>query len=286
MTDSTYETTPLIKVTSPSQHVLLVELQRKPVNAFHEPFWTELGQLFDKISKDGAVRAVVLASAFPKMFTAGLDLTDAGILQDSERIEPARKAFLLRDHILKIQSAISSIESCRHPVILAAHGVVFGIGVDIACACDIRFAASDSEEAARFSIKEVDVGLAADVGTLARLPKISGNISHVTELALTARPFGAAEARELGLVSKVVKGGRKEVVEAALETARMISEKSPIAIVGTKQFLKHARDHTVEDTLEYEATWNAFALQTMDMRDAFAAFKSKKPTKFGNLPKL
>ena len=91
---------------------------------------------------------------------------------------------------------------------------------------------------------EVDVGLAADIGTLARLPKIAGNHSLVHELAYTAREFGADEAARMGLVSRVVPGGRDEVLAAALETAGVIARKSPIAVVGTKRVLLHARDHS------------------------------------------
>ena len=92
--------------------------------------------------------------------------------------------------------------------------------------------------------QEVDVGLAADIGTLARLPKLTGNASLAAELALTARPFTAAEALTLGLVSRVVPGSRDAVVAAALVLAREIAAKSPVAVVGTKHLLAHARDHT------------------------------------------
>ena len=87
------------------------------------------------------------------------------------------------------------------------------------------------------------MGLAADVGTLARIPKMTGNQSAVRELAYTARNFGPEEAERLGFVSKVVKGGRDEVIGAALETAALIATKSPIAVIGTKHLLLHARDH-------------------------------------------
>ncbi|CEL61474.1 Delta(3,5)-Delta(2,4)-dienoyl-CoA isomerase, mitochondrial OS=Mus musculus GN=Ech1 PE=2 SV=1 [Rhizoctonia solani AG-1 IB] len=93
-------------------------------------------------------------------------------------------------------------------------------------------------------LQEVDVGLAADIGTLSRLPKITGNESLLRELAFTAREFGPAEATQLGMVSRVVQGGRDEVLGAALELARVIASKSPVAVVGTKRFLLHARDHT------------------------------------------
>lgn len=118
------------------------------------------------------------------------------------------------------------------------------------------------------------------MGTLAQLPKIAGNQSLVRELAFSARDFSAEDALRLGLVSRVVKGGREEVVRAALELAREIAKKSPVAVVGTKRVLLHARDHScvfagefeiwgadmvavrVEDNLEYVATWNGAMLQS------------------------
>ncbi|KAG9090030.1 hypothetical protein FRC06_001245, partial [Ceratobasidium sp. 370] len=133
---------------------------------------------------------------------------------------------------------------------------------------------------------EVDVGLAADIGTLARLPKITGNESLLRELALTAREFGPAEAVQLGMVSRVVEGGRHEVIDAALATAKAIASKSPIATVGTKRVLLHARDHSVEENLEYTATWNQVMLQSTDTVEAFKAFQTKKAPRFKPLPKL
>ncbi|KAG8794536.1 hypothetical protein FRC12_023745 [Ceratobasidium sp. 428] len=273
-----------VKVTTPleDRSVLLVELDRAPVNAFNQPFWEELGATFEKISRDGTIRAVVLASSFDKVFTAGLDLADAGSLRSDDGTDPAREALRLRDHVLHFQSCISAIERCTQPVIAAAHGIAYGLAIDILCACDIRYSSTHS----RFSIKEVDVGLAADIGTLARLPKITGNESLLRELALTAREFGPDEAMKLGMVSKVVEGARKEVIAVALDTARVIASKSPIATVGTKRILLHARDHSVEENLEYTATWNQVMLQSTDTIEAFKSFRTKQPPKFKPLPKL
>ncbi|CUA67579.1 hypothetical protein RSOLAG22IIIB_07447 [Rhizoctonia solani] len=274
----------LVKVTTPlgDSSVLLVELNRGPVNAFNQPFWEELGSTFDKISRDGTVRAVVLSSTNPKIFTAGLDLADTGSLANQDNLDPARQAVKLRDHILHFQSCISAIERCTQPVIAAVNGIAYGLAIDILCACDVRYSSSKT----RFSIKEVDVGLAADIGTLSRLPKITGNESLLRELAFTAREFGPVEAIQLGMVSRVVEGGRDEVVVAALELAKTIAAKSPVALVGTKRFLLHARDHSVEQSLEYQATWNAAMLQSSDTTEAFKAFATKKPPRFNPLPKL
>jgi len=110
------------------------------------------------------------------------------------------------------------------------------------------------------STQESDIGLAADVGSLAYLPKLTGNQSLLRELAYTARNFSASEAEKLGLVSRVVPGGRDQVVQAALELAKTIAAKSPIAVSGTKRLVSHARDHSVEENLVYTQSWNAHAL--------------------------
>lgn len=108
----------------------------------------------------------------------------------------------------------------------------------------------------------MDIGLAADVGSLAYLPKITGNQSLLRELAYTARNFTAVEAEKLGLVSRVVQGGRDEVVQAALELAKTIVKKSPIAVSGTKRLVSHARDHSIGENLAYTQSWSAHALMT------------------------
>ncbi|KAG8931415.1 hypothetical protein FRC02_002749 [Tulasnella sp. 418] len=264
--------------------VLIVQLARSPVNAVHEEMWRELSSIFDKISRDGEVRAVVLGSNIPNFWCAGLDLVEATktISKPPSGQDAAREGIPLRQHILDFQNAISSIENCRQPVIAAVHGLAIGLSVDILCTCDIRYAASDT----KFSIKEVDVGMAADIGTLARFPKIVGNQSAARELALTARMFDANEAKDIGFVNKVVQGSLDEVMKAAVATAKLIASKSPMGTVGTKHILLHARDNSVRDNLEYTATWNALALQSADSRDAFAAFTTKKPPVYKPLPKL
>ncbi|GJE89233.1 ClpP/crotonase [Phanerochaete sordida] len=269
-----------IKVSEPEPHVLLVELSRGPVNAFHEPFWREFGRVFNDISNDPSVRAVVLASSLPKLFSGGLDFGGMSSLDAFDK-DPGRKALQIREQIAQFQDAIAAPERCPVPVVAAIHGVAYGLAIDIVSACDVRYAA----ENVRFSVKEVDIGLAADIGTLARLPKITGNQSFVRELAFTGRDFTAAEALQMGLVSKVVSGGRDQVVAAALQTAKLIASKSPIAVLGTKRVLLHARDNTVQSNLEYVATWNSAMLQSSDTPSALKGAMEKKPATFPNLGK-
>ncbi|KZV88165.1 ClpP/crotonase [Exidia glandulosa HHB12029] len=269
-----------LKATFPTQHVLLLEFNRPPVNAFHEEFWLEMGAIFRKVDRDGDIRVVVLASALPKLFTAGIDITALGKFDPKE--EPVARGFRTRVYIQEFQAAISAIEECRVPVIGSSHGVAYGLAIDILSACDIRLAAANSI----FSIKEVDVGLAADIGTLARFPKIIGNQSLTRELAFSTRPFKADEAHQMGFVSRVVPGSREEVVKAAVELATVIASKSPVAVVGTKHLLLHSRDNPVRDNLSYTATWNQLALQTPDLPIAAGSALTKKTPQFRSLPKL
>ncbi|KAF8628834.1 hypothetical protein AX17_005894 [Amanita inopinata Kibby_2008] len=273
-----------IKVSEPCPHVYHVQLARSPVNAFSTEFWKEYGTVFDRLNKQGQdVRAVVLSSVFPKIFSAGLDLNDG--LPLGGKSDTARATLALRKDIVEFQEAIGTPERCSFPVIAACHGHVVGLGIDLISACDIRYTASHVS----FSIKEVDVGLAPDIGTLAFLPKITGNLSLVRELTYTARPFGADEAERLGLVSRVVQGGREEVIAAALELARVIASKSPVAVACSKHLITHARDHTVQENLGYTAVVNSSQIMTDDISKNLQALKSKSTPTFAALnipPKL
>ena len=120
--------------------------------------------------------------------------------------------------------------------------------------------------------------MAADVGTLQRLPRIIGD-GMLRELAYTGRHFGAEEARSIGLVNRVY-SDNDALLEGVLDIARDIASKSPIAIAGTKEMISYMRDHRIDDGLEYVATWNAAMLQSTDLRVAMAAHMSKQKPEF------
>lgn len=129
-------------------------------------------------------------------------------------------------------------------VITVLHGISLGLAIDLSCAADIRICAKDT----RFAVKEVDIGMAADIGTLARLPKAVGNASWVKEVCMSARDFGGAEALAVGFVSQVHES-KTAALDAALKLAKTIATKSPVAVQGTKHLLNHARDHSVQDSM-------------------------------------
>lgn len=189
--------------------------------------------------------------------------------------DPARAAFSMRRYIAGVQDAASALEKCEKPVVCAMHGYCYGLAVDLSCAADVRVVA----QGAKLCVKEVEIGLAADVATLSRLPKLGVSHSWVKEVCLTARVFGPEEALRVGFVSAVVEGGREGVVGRALEIAKEMARHSPIAVQGTKNILDYSRDHSVEDGLAYTAVWNSVMLQTDDVKKAMRSGLSRsKPT--------
>lgn len=236
-------------------------------------FWTEIVDIFRWIDDTDAVRVVVLSGA-GKHFSSGIDLMLlAGVANELGK-DVGRNARLLRRKILELQSSFNAVDNCRKPVLAAIQGYCLGGAIDLISACDMRYAAAD----AQFSIKEIDIGMAADVGTLQRLPRIIGD-GMLRELAYTGRTFGAEEALDIGLVNRTF-ADASGLLDGVMEIAREIAAKSPIAVAGTKEMLSYMRDHRIDDGLEYVATWNAAMLQSNDLRVAIAAHMSKQKPEF------
>ncbi|KAL4944269.1 hypothetical protein BDV06DRAFT_187713 [Aspergillus oleicola] len=267
-------------LTFPQEYVAHIEINRPDqLNVFFEAMWLELGSLISKLSIDPFVRAIIISGAGEKAFTAGLDVKAAsqGLLSDpstTKESDPARKAVHLRREIFSFQDCITTLEKCEKPVIVAMHGFSFGLAIDLSSAADVRYCTRD----VKFAVKEVDIGLAADVGTLSRLPKIVGNFGWVKDVAMTARVFGAEEALRVGFISRVFET-KQEAIRGAVELASLMASKSPVAVQGTKELLNWSRDHTVQDGLRYTTIWNSAALQTSDVQSALlSGIQKRKPT--------
>src|SRR5690606_33605743 len=156
-----------------------------------------------------------------------------------------RSAEALRRKILDLQSSFTAVDRCRKPVLAAIQGYCLGGAIDLVSACDMRYASRD----AKFSIKEIDMGMAADVGTLQRLPRIMGD-GMMRELAFAGRMVDGDEAQRIGLVNRVYED-RDSLLAGVMQLAAEIASKSPIAIRGTKEMIRYMRDHRVDDGLEY-----------------------------------
>ncbi|XP_053949575.1 delta(3,5)-Delta(2,4)-dienoyl-CoA isomerase, mitochondrial [Anastrepha ludens] len=269
-----------LHVTTPKPFVYHVELNRpKNLNTFNKDMWLEIEQCFENLSASPECRVIVL-SAIGKHFTGGLDLADAMKFgQELGAVEDvARKAVLL-EHIIKLyQNSISSLEVCPKPVITAIHSACIGAGVDLITAADIRYCS----ENAFFCVKEVDIGMAADVGVLQRLPKVVGSESLARELCFTARRFGAAEAHSFGLVSKVFPT-KEACVEGALELAATIAEKSPVAVQATKRNIVYSQSRPNQDGLDHIRQMNTINMQSEDFAKAAVSSLTKEQPTFSKL---
>uniref|UniRef100_A0A2P2IAB6 Enoyl-CoA hydratase n=2 Tax=Hirondellea gigas TaxID=1518452 RepID=A0A2P2IAB6_9CRUS len=237
----------------------------------------EIGEVFTQINDDPTVRVVVLTGN-GKHFTAGLDLSSPVGLMSLEAKEVSRRALDIRKNVIALQDSFTAIEKAQQPVIAAIHGVCYGAGIDVISACDIRYASKD----VRFSIKEIDVGLVADVGTFPRILHLTGNDSLLRELSYTGRELKADEALRFGLISRIF-DSKTTVQEAARKLAKEIAEKSPIALIGIKKILNYSRDHSVSDTLDYVTVWNQAMLQSEDMRESIVAFMGKRKPVYSKL---
>ncbi|MDE1165415.1 MAG: crotonase/enoyl-CoA hydratase family protein [Pseudomonas sp.] len=251
-----------------------VQINRpEKINAMNAAFWSEIVEIFQWVDDTDEARVVVLSGA-GKHFSSGIDLMLLASVANELGKDVGRNARLLRRKILTMQASFNAVDNCRKPVLAAIQGYCIGGAIDLIAACDMRYAAGD----AQFSIKEVDMGMAADVGTLQRLPRIIGD-GMLRELAYTGRMVDAQEAQRIGLVNRTF-DDQAALLDGVFAIAAQIAAKSPIAVTGTKEMISYMRDHRIDDGLEYIATWNAAMLQSTDLRVAVAASMSKQAPQF------
>jgi enoyl-CoA hydratase len=258
-----------------SDHVATVRLNRPDkMNAMNLAMWHDIRRAFQYIDALPEARVVVLEGE-GRAFTSGIDLQMMmGLGGQIQNDCDGRTRESLRRVILDLQDALTSLERCRKPVLAAVHGACVGGGIDLITCADMRYCSAD----AWFSIKEIDIGMTADVGTLQRLPKLIGE-GMARELAYTARKVDATEAKEIRLVNRVFES--PEALRAGVRAiAADIAAKAPLAIRGVKEMITYARDHTVADGLNYNATWNAAMLMSADLQEAMMAGMAKRAPEF------
>ncbi|HZJ93779.1 MAG TPA: crotonase/enoyl-CoA hydratase family protein, partial [Thiopseudomonas sp.] len=243
------------------------------INAMNADFWSEMRDIFAWIEDTPEVRVVVLSGA-GKHFSSGIDLMLLAQIGGELGKDVGRNARILKRKIEELQSTFTVVDQCSKPILAAIQGYCLGGAIDLISACDMRYCSND----AKFSIKEIDIGMAADVGTLQRLPHIIGD-GIMRELAYTGRTVDGDEAQRIGLVNHTYPD-QEALMAGVFEIAQTIAQKSPIAVQGSKEMIRYMRDHTVADGLNYIATWNAAMLQSEDLRVAMAAQMTQQTPEF------
>ncbi|HEX4304252.1 MAG TPA: crotonase/enoyl-CoA hydratase family protein [Rhizomicrobium sp.] len=258
-----------------------IQLSRgKEFNTMVPEFWTELPEIVKDIDDHAKARVIVISST-GKHFSGGMDLSvftggnSAGTAAARAPHEKGRVRANLRLSVLDIQESFNVLEKARVPVLIAIQGGCVGGAVDMASACDCRYATED----AFFVIQEINIGMTADVGTFPRLCKLMPE-GMVRELAYAGRRLPAKKALQLGLVNEVF-ATQDEMLAHVMGLAKDIAEKSPLAVYGSKVMINYARDHTIADGLDYIATWQAGMYHPeADMMEAFKAKAEKRPGNF------
>lgn len=294
MAESAHFESPVLSIEQ-DDWVATVWLDREEArNAMGMDLWRDLPLAMAAVSDDPDVRAVVVAARGPH-FSVGLDLKAMGSILSGgaeggseagsggsgggsggggSAPSMAARARRGRAEVLRLQDAITAVARCPKPVIAAVHGYCIGGGVDLIAACDIRLASAD----AVFSVREAKMAIVADLGSLQRLPAIL-SAGHLAELAFTGKDISAERAKEIGLVNDVA-ADAEGVLKAARALAAEIAANSPIAVQGTKAVLAANEGKTVEQGLDYVATWNAGMLASHDLTEAVTAFMEKRTPKF------
>ncbi|MEY3697807.1 MAG: hypothetical protein RL631_460 [Pseudomonadota bacterium] len=261
------------------RHVAHLVMNRADrMNTLDMTFWRELDNTLQQLHQGSEARALVISST-GKHFSAGMSLDAFGgsVSMDDQTAE-GRAA--ISDMLAGLQATFTRLENLRIPVLVAIQGGCIGGAVDMVTAACLRYASAD----AFFCIQEINIGMVADVGTLQRLPKLMP-MAVVKELAYTGRRMGADKALQYGLVNEVLPDAASALA-AAMQAAREIAAKSPVAVWGTKQALHYARDHSVEDALKQMGWLQSGIWSNAHVQQAIGAFQQKKTAVFPDLAPL
>ncbi|NQU49385.1 MAG: enoyl-CoA hydratase/isomerase family protein [Planctomycetes bacterium] len=262
--------------------VASLQLNRpRKANALNAEMAQELIDAFRWLDQELSVRVVVLTGA-GRFFSAGIDLEYLQQIQaDVMATESDQQQLKLLGIIEHLQQVTMAVELCRKPVVAQISGVCYGFGLDLAAACDMRYCTDKS----RFSVKEVDLAIIADLGSLQRLPGIIGE-GKARELAFTGRDFFGPEAAAMGFANQCFTNANQSLASAdaleqhVVELANQLALKSPRTLRGVKQSMNFSRDHSLADGLKHIAAKNSVELLRGDLAEVVTARMQKRQPQF------
>ena len=239
--------------------VRLITIHRPDkLNAFTKAMWQRLGEVMRRLSDDDSVRCIVLRGAGDRAFSPGNDISEfENERSNSEQASAYGKI---------IAGTLDAMRTCRHPTVALIKGICVGGGLEIAGSCDIRICGTSS----RFGAPINKLGLVMGYAELDALIALAGR-STALEILLEGRIFGAAEAKDKGLVTRVVDDA--EVDKEAMATARRISEGAPLVARWHKKFARRLAEGTPLSEAEMDEGYACY--DTEDFRIGYRAFLDK-----------
>jgi enoyl-CoA hydratase len=253
----------LIAVTREGAIATVVLDRREKMNALTKSMWRGLGEAIDALAADSGVRCVIVRGAGEKAFSPGNDIGEFA----TERSNKTQAIAYGR----VMHAAAAALVRCPHPIVAEIHGVCVGGGLEIAALCDLRICG----ESSRFGAPIKNLGLVMAYPELAPLVRLAGP-AVALETLLEGRIFSAAEAREKGLVTRVVPDA--DVAAEALAAAQRIAEGAPLVARWHKAFVRRLADARPISDVEHDACFDCF--DTEDFRIGYAAFLAKRKPKF------
>jgi 2-oxoglutaroyl-CoA hydrolase len=229
------------------------------LNRVSMPARDELARVFAELGEDESVRVIVLGGAGERAFTAGGDV--AGFMERSPEV------------LSRLAHNVGAPERCPKPVLAKLHGFTFGVGLELALACDLRIAAEDTV----LGLPEITLGMIPGSGGTQRLAHLIG-LSRAKDVIMRARRIDATEALAWGLVSEVVPAGGLDARAEAV--AAELAAKPPLALRLAKRVLNHAYDAPLHVGMELEGLAYGLLRSTDDFAEGVAAFVEKRPPEF------
>jgi enoyl-CoA hydratase len=266
----------LVSHDGPIAHLRLNRAEKR--NSLNAGFWADFPAALRALDAPGTVRCAILSGAGPH-FCAGMDLS---VFSDSPsfRMDSARARDAMISTGRALLETVALIERVRFPVIAVIQGACVGGGMEIAAACDLRFATAD----AQFRIEEINIGLMADLGNLQRVPRLMPP-AIARELAYTGATLDGARAAAIGFVNAALPDVEAAMARA-VETARVIAAKSPLAVRASKDALNYSRDHALAEALDRAMIMNGAVLDPADLQESFAAKAEKRAPVYRDLAPL
>jgi len=246
------------------------------LNTLVPAFFPALRDAVRALDDAGATR-VLLISSTGRHFCAGMSLDVFGDDAAALATGTPRARLAFQTSLRRLMESFTALDAARFPVICAVQGGCVGGGLDLATACDIRVCSAD----AFFTVQEIAIGMAADLGVLQRLPKlVPAGVAR--EMAYTGERLGAERALAVGLVNAVLPDAQA-LLDHATALARKIAAKSPLAIAGSKLALNHARDHATDAALEQMTLLQSAIFDQDELAVAIEAWKAKRSATFDPL---